>query len=148
MKPFARRVVGLVIAIALGQFFYLRIHEGWLHYWLLTDAAEGKAKITANYWAGHGQVVYYYDVKQAHYSGVSGKNWRAQNYNDVGPGSETVVFYSASHPWLSSLCMPSSVVSGIPVLVVAFVIELFAMITIIKPESKWAFNLDEKKNAS
>jgi hypothetical protein len=58
MKPLARRFVGLAIAIVLGQFFYLRIHEGWMSYWLLKDNQQGTAEVTGNDWGGHGRVDY------------------------------------------------------------------------------------------
>ena len=145
MQPRSRRLVGLAVAIVLGYFFYLRVREGWLNYWLRTDSQQCTAKITADYWGGHGQVVYYYDLKQKHYTGVSGKNWRDPHYSDARPGSEAVVYYSASHPWLSALYIPDTVITAFPVLVVALVIELIAVVTIINPGSKWAFDLSEKK---
>jgi hypothetical protein len=145
MQPRSRRFVGLAIAVALGYFFFLQTRDGWVSYWLRTDGQQGIAKITADYWGGHGQVVYYYDVNQKHYTGISGKNWRDPHYGDVRPGSEAVVYYSASHPWLSALYIPDTVVPGLPVLVIAFLIEMIAVVTIINPGSKWAFNLSDKK---
>jgi hypothetical protein len=90
-------------------------------------------------------LVYYYDVNQKHYTGVSGTNWRDPHYSDARPGSEAVVYYSASHPWLSALYMPGTVITALPVVVIAFLIELIAVVTVINPGSKWAFDLSEKK---
>jgi len=116
-----------------------------MSYWLRTDSQQGIAKVTADYWGGHGQVVYYYDVNQKHYTGISGTNWKDPRYDNVRPGGKAVVYYSASHPWLSALYMPDTVVEGLPVLIIAFLIELVAIVTIIYPGSGWAFDLSEKK---
>jgi hypothetical protein len=62
----------------------------------------------------------------------------------------SVVYFSASRPWLSQLSMPRAVIEGAPVILVVLVFELFAIVTIIKPRSGWAFSFDEKekKNGS
>jgi hypothetical protein len=145
MKPLARRFVGLAVAIVLGQFFYLRIHEGWMSYWLLKDNQQGTAEVTGNDWGGHGRVDYIYAVNHQQYAGVSGKNWKDPRSDSVQPGNKTIVYYSASHPWISALYVPDTMIAGWPVIIIASLIELIAIITIVKPGSNWAFDLSDKK---
>jgi hypothetical protein len=87
-------------------------------------------------------VGYEYVVDQKHYSGRSGRNWKDQK--EVQVGEESVVYFSASHPWLSLLYMPQTVLEGLPVIIIVLVLEAFAVITIIRPKSGWAFSLIEK----
>jgi hypothetical protein len=141
----SQRLVGLVVTVGLGYFFFLQARSGWTSYWLRTDGMEGIAKITEDYWGGHGRVVYDYDANQKHYTGISGTNWKDPRYSNARPGNEAIVYYSASHPWLSLLYIPDTIVEGLPVLIIAFLIELIAIVTIIRPGSAWAFDLTEKK---
>ncbi len=91
----------------------------------------------------HNAVGYQYVVDQKQYSGRSGRNWKDQKKVQVG--EESVVYYSASHPWLSLLYMPQVVLEGLPVILIVLILEMSALFTIIKPKSGWAFNLIEKK---
>lgn len=137
------RLTGLVLALALGQFLFLRVRSTWTNYWLLSDARHGTAIVTKELWSGHNAVGYKYVVDQKQYSGHSGRNWKEKKEAQVG--DETVVYFSASHPWLSLLYMPQGVLDGLPVIIIVLVIEMFAVITIIKPKSGWAFSLLEKE---
>ena len=137
------RLTALVLAMALGQFLYLRAESAWTNYWLLTDARQGTALVTNERWSGHGAVGYKYVVDQKQFTGHSGRNWKDPKRVEVG--EETVVYFSASHPWLSLLYMPRGMLEGLPVILIVLVIEVFALITIIKPRSGWAFSLMEKE---
>jgi hypothetical protein len=141
------RWTGLILAIVLGQFLYLRARSAWTNSWLLNDAQKGTAIITRELWSGHNAVGYRYVVDQSQYSGRSGRTWQDPKYSKVKVGEESVVFFSASHPWLSRLYMPQSVLEGVPVILIGFVLEAFAVITIIKPQSRWAFSLIERKQS-
>src|SRR4051794_13400096 len=145
MSPRGARLAGLVLALVLGQFLFLRARSGWTNYWLLTDARKGTAIVTKELWSGHNAVGYQYDVDHRQYHGQSGRNWQDQKYSTVQVGEESVVFFSASHPWLSLLYMPRGVLEGLPVILIVVVFELFAVITVIKPTSGWAFSFIEKK---
>jgi hypothetical protein len=143
MTPRGARLTGLVLAIALGQFLFLRAREAWTNHWLLKDARQGTAVVTKELWSGHNAVGYEYSVDQRQYAGRSGRNWKDQK--KVLVGEQTTVYYSASHPSLSLLYMPEGVLAGLPVIIIALVIEAFAVITIIKPKSGWAFSLIGKE---
>lgn len=145
MSPRGARLVGLVLALALGLFLFLQVLSAWTNYWLLKDAKRGTAIVTKELWSGHNAVGYKYVVDQREYSGQSARNWQEQNYSKVQVGEESVVYFSASHPWLSLLYMPRAVLEGLPVIIVALVFELFAVMTVIKPTSAWAFNLNQKE---
>lgn len=143
MTPRGARLTGLILAIALGQFLFLRGRSAWINYWLLRDARQGSAIVTKELWSGHNAVGYKYFVAQEQYSGHSGRNSKDQKKVQVG--EEAVVYFSASHPWLSLLYMPNGVLEGLPVILVVLLLELFAVITIINPTSRWPFKFTEKE---
>ena len=60
MTPRGARLVGLILAIALGQFLSLRVRSAWTNYWLLRDAQKGTAVVTKELWSGHNAVGYKY----------------------------------------------------------------------------------------
>jgi len=138
------RVVASALAIALGYFLFLQARSAWTNYWLLKDGQEGVALVTGEAWSGHNVVIYNYTVNLKQYTGRSMRNWEEAKYRNVEIGDESVVCFSASHPWLSLLYKPSAVFAGLPVLVIVLVIELFAVFTIIKPQSGWALNLRDE----
>ena len=118
-------MVGLILAIALGQFLFLRLRSTWINYWLLRDAQKGTAIVTKELWSGHNAVGYRYVVDQKQYSGHSGRNWQDKSYSKVQVGEESVVYFSASHPWLSLLYMPRAVLEGLPVIIIVLIVEAF-----------------------
>jgi len=142
------RVFGLVIAMALGDFLYLRGQEAWTNYWLLTDGQQGIATVTSELWSGHNAVEYNYIVNRADYTGKSGRNWQDPKYGNVQIGGKSVVFFSASHPWLSQLNKPRTLIEGLPVVIIVLVLEAFAIITIVNPRSGWAFNFNNERKTS
>jgi len=141
MRSWQIRVLGLVLAAILGDFLIGQGREAWRNYWLMIDSKQGMATITKPSWGGHDMYDYQYVVDRKEYTGVSDRDWQSLKYSDVQPGGQAVVYFSASRPWLSHLYKPSAIIEGLPVLVVAFFFEFFAVITVIRPESKWAFNL-------
>jgi hypothetical protein len=98
------------------------------------------AVVTKELWTGHNAVEYRYTVNRTHYTGRSGRNYRIAQYSRVLAGEQSIVYYSASHPWLSSLRMPDVVGQGRPVILLVLCFEFFAVMTIINPKSGWAFN--------
>jgi len=116
-----------------------------MSYWLLRDAQKGTALVTKELWSGHNAVGYKYVVEGREYAGRGGRNWDDPKYRDAKVGQESVVYFSASHPWLSQLSMPRAVMEGAPVILIVLGLELFAITTIIKPTSGWAFSVVEKE---
>jgi hypothetical protein len=134
---------GLILALVLCLFLFWWTQDAWTNYWLLRDARQGNALVTKEHWSGHDNVVYQYVVEQREYSGRSSRNWK--DAKKVHVGERTVVYFSASHPWLSLLYMPDTALVGLPVIVLVLVLEIFAVITIIRPKSRWAFNWRQKR---
>ena len=128
-----------LVAIALGYFILSMAWQWRADFWLLEDSQPGVAVLTNKYWSGHGIFEYEYVVDQKHYTGRSRRNSEDEKYRNAGVGGKTVVYISASHPWLSSLNKPRSVGAGWPVVLIALLIEVQFLITIINPNSKWAF---------
>lgn len=145
MRSFAPRLPGLVIALGLGYFLFLQARSAWANYWLRTDSQQAMATLIKKHWGGHGQFVYRYVVNDREYIGVSSRNWQDEHYSKVQPGDESPVHFSASHPSISRLYKPRTVVEGLPVLIVVMFLELFAVMSVIKPRSKWAFDFSDRK---
>src|SRR5215831_6445075 len=127
MSRSSQRWVGLAIALFLGWFLVGQARSAWKNHWLLTDPQEGMAVITKEHWGGHGRFVYKYAVSGTRYTGVSSRNWQDPKYSSVGPGGESIVYYSASHPWISLLFKPRTVVEGLPGIIIVLCFEFFAI---------------------
>jgi hypothetical protein len=139
------RLTGLILALALGNFLFNRARSAWTHHWVLSDAQQGAALVTKEHWSGHNAVDYQYVVDQKQYNGHSVRNSKDQKKVQIG--EQTVVYFSASHPWLSLLYkpQPEDVLPGLPSILIALVLEGFAVLTLINPKSGWAFSLMEKE---
>jgi hypothetical protein len=140
-KALPTRLCGLILAVFLGDFLYVQARSSWINYWLLDDGKQGVAVVTHELWSGHGIVGYKYTVGGIEYTGKSRRNSEDVRYQNVKIGDKSVVYFSNSHPWLSLLEKPRMVIEVLPVIIIASFIELFAVISTINPESKWALNL-------
>lgn len=136
------RVWAALIALLLGYFFVLAPIQGlWRDHWLVKDGQEGVGVVTSEHWGGHGIVVYQYRVEQKEYTGQDHRSLQDVRYAHVIPGGKTVVYFSTSHPWLSAINLPQSVtIPGLPVVLLAWLIEVGLIITVIDPKSRGAFN--------
>jgi hypothetical protein len=143
MTPLAARITGLVLALVLGQFFFLRFTGSWTNCWLIADGEKGTALVTEDLTTIPNAVAYKYVVNQKEYFGESRRDWKTPNKAKVG--EETTVYYSASHPWISRLYLPDTIVQGLPVILFIGLFEFFAIMTIINPRSRFAFSLLEKE---
>lgn len=100
-------------------------------------------------WAGHDVVVYEYRVGRTVYTGQSRRNRRDPKYGDVRPGEKSPVYFSLSHPWISAFDPPDYVgIDGLPVIVLVWFIEACLLITVFKPDSKWALNPARRQDAT
>jgi hypothetical protein len=100
------------------------------------------------HWAGHNNVNYRYTVDQKEYTGYGKRNWQDPRYSGVEIGGHCPVFFSASHPWLSSLYRPDGVLVGLPMALITLLLEIFAVATLINPKSGWAFRFDSSRRGS
>ncbi len=144
--PSKERLWALFIALLLGYYFVISpIHQVWRDHWLVTDRREGTAMITKEHWAGHGVVVYEYRVGGTVYTGQDRRNRRDSRSAYAMPGETSTVYYSTSHPWISSLDPPDHVgIGGLPVVALVWLLEACLLITVLNPESKWALNFSGK----
>jgi hypothetical protein len=90
--------------IALVYFFVAGVRVFWTSYWLAKDAKQSVALITRG--GAHGVVDYTYAADDHQYTGSSRRNWENEKYRNVFIGEQSIVYFSASHPWISSLETP------------------------------------------
>ena len=133
-------------------FVLLPAQDAWTSYWLLKDGQKGKAVITKVLWSGHDGVAYRYRANQKEYTGEGARNYEDPKFRVYGAqvGEGSIVYYSASHPWLSQLRRPRTVVEGLPVLILAWTILGLMLVTIVNPRHKWALRIgrSEVKSAA
>lgn len=141
MRSLPPRFFILILLIPLVWWLSLQVRSSWKNYWLLADGQPGVAVVAKDYWGGHGQVVYHYEVNGKQYTGVSSRNWKDEKYRTVKIGEQTVAYFSASHPWLSLLYKPDGYLNPLPALI-ALTLAGFVVVTALNPKSKWALNLD------
>jgi hypothetical protein len=143
------RIWALLFALLLGHAFILAPAETlWRDYWLVKDGQPGMAVVTKEHWAGHNVVVYQYLVGRAVYTGEDRRSLQNPKYAHVMPGEKSIVYYSSSHPWLSAIDLPQHVViAGLPVVLLAWLIEAGLVVTLINPESPWAFQLNGRRQS-
>ena len=127
------RFLILVLLIPLGWWLFGQARSSWRAYWILNDCQQGKAVLTKEFWGGHGRFVYRYIVNEKQYAGVSSRDWKDAKYKNAEIGEEAVVYYSASHPWLSLLYKPEGFIDVLPALI-ALALSLFIVVTVARPK--------------
>ena len=134
----AQRIWAGFLALLLGHFFIVvQVRDAWTRYWVLKDGQQGKALITKVLWTGHNGVTYHYQVNGKGFTGQD-----AAEYAHRVVGAQPAVFFSSSHPWLSTLRRPkTAMLEGLPVLLLVwFLIALF-ILTAINPRHRWALQI-------
>ena len=126
------RIGLLAMAAVFGYSFIFKfLYNARAQYWLTVDAKQTMALIIKE--LEHGVVEYKYSVAGTEYNGASQRNWEQKKYRDVGVGQESIVFYSASHPWLSSLTTPQFPPAGTVVLFIALLMEFYLIVAALNP---------------
>jgi len=135
------------LALLLGNAFIVApAKKLWRDHWLVKDGQPGIAVVAKEHWGGHKVVVYQYRVGQTVYTGQDRRSLQNPKYAQVMPGEKSIVYFSSSHPWLSAINLPHQVViDGLPVVLLAWLIEAGLVITLINPKSPWAFRLDGRR---
>jgi hypothetical protein len=141
------RVSAALFALLMGYFFVFQPISGlWVQHWLVKDGTPGMAVVTKEHWAGHNVVVYQYRVGQRVYTGQDRRSWHNPKYANVMPGEKLMVYFSASHPWISAIELPIIVtIPGLPVVLLAWLFEAGFIITVINPKNKWAFDFSGRR---
>ena len=135
--------------LVLGWFLSGAAQGVWNRYWLLQDRQQTVAAVTKEH--GHSVVDYTYRVAGKEYRGTSRRRYLDQEhkYEEAVVGGTAVVYFSASHPWLSNLTPPSTIIpEGFPVMVLILAFEVQFVITLINPDSRWAYKLPQRRAAS
>ena len=143
MKPWTTRLVATVPALLLGWGIVLWFSGAYTRYWVLRDGLRGVASITAE--GPHATLYYTYAVAGTGYTGHSQSDW--VDNREVGVGEQVPVWYSNSHPWLSSLPKPKPTLYSFPWVLLALPFESMFLITVIAPRSKWALDLGPRRRA-
>jgi len=90
--------------IFFGIPIYIGLRETWGCYWLNKDEKQTTAFIIGDSPYGHGGVQYAYSVGLEEFKGIGHLPWDAVKHQRVETeAGKATVFYSASHPWISSL---------------------------------------------
>ena len=140
------RLVLLIPTSVLAYLFLIfPAMQAWKTYWLLKDGQQGMAEIIG--FAAKNGVVYRYRVHQKEYTGKDRRTWddRVKQGARQGP----IVYFFSSHPWLSQLHQPTTLMPpGLPVLIVAWIMLGLLLVTVVGPNSKWALRLGRKEAES
>jgi hypothetical protein len=147
--PKVSRFLAVVIALICGAWIFGYGSDSEAQYWLHKDAQEGRAEVTKVLWTGHNSVGYRYTVDGKEYTGASGRSYRDPRYASVQEGGHSPVWYSASHPWFSTLREPEPPSTGfslIGVTIVLFIlfVEARAVLTVIAPTHRWAIDFNNR----
>jgi hypothetical protein len=139
------RIVMLIPALIVAGFLFSFVRTDWINFQLMIDLKKTQAIIVNQ--LSHEVVVYTYIVNNKNYSGQSQGD--PSKYPVANIGDKTVVYYSPSHPWLSSLqepVFPVGGIWGIFVLTVGVLIESLIVATILNPKGRWALKTGLKEN--
>lgn len=147
--PKFSRFVALFISLVCGAFIFGYGSDSDAQYWLHKDAKQGVAEITNELWTGHNSVAYRYSVDGKQFDGSSGRSYRDPRYANVQAGSHAPVWYSASHPWFSTLREPEPPSTtyfpiGLPVVLFILFVEARAVLTVIAPTHRWAIDFNSR----
>ena len=100
-------IAGVVLWTMLAVWYWGDVRE---RYWILHDGVRTIGHVTGE--GGHNVIYYTYRAAGTRFSGGGPRDYRDERYAHVGVGGESVVWYSASHPWISTPCRPDSVLDG------------------------------------
>jgi hypothetical protein len=105
MRPILARIAALIPATGVAFGIYGYLSHAHVRYWVGRDAQQTVANVTKE--REHGVVDYKYQVQQVEYVGADQGNYATPTYVQPRVGDTVPVYYSASHPALSSLTPPT-----------------------------------------
>jgi hypothetical protein len=92
------RLTMLALALLVGGMIVSAIYDYWAAFWIFQDPKQTSATVIAE--GAHGVCDYQYAVNGIQYAG-SGQRGRTLP-REAHVGTQAPVYFSASHPWLSS----------------------------------------------
>jgi hypothetical protein len=130
------RVIVLIPMVILGNQVRLYVRGVWTDHGLNKDATTTSALITQV----HPKRVfdYRYTVNGKEYTGTSIRAWEDEKVHQLQVGEKTTVFYSTSHPWLSSLQTLRVTWAALPFVVLFLLLELFLLAVLVDPKGRWS----------
>ena len=149
-SPTVSRFLAAIIALICGAWIFGYGSYAEAQYWLERDAKQSKAEVTRVLWTGHDTVAYRYTVDGKEYTGAGGRSYRDSRYAKAQAGDHSPVWYSASHPWFSTLRQPeppSTGFSPIGIGIVLFIlfVETRAVLTLVAPTHRWALDFNNRR---
>lgn len=133
------RFIILIPMVGIGYQIRLYVHGVWTDYWLTKDGKTTSALITQVH--PKREFDYRYTLNGKEYAGTSAREWEDEKEHGLQAGEKTTVFFSASHPWLSSLQTPRdtwAAWAGFPFVALMLLIELFCLAVLLDPKGRWA----------
>jgi hypothetical protein len=99
----------VVSLILFGYPLYLGGQALWEEHWLNADGQQTIGIVTRDH-NQHNTIDYRYAVGLKEYTGTGKRNWEDYKFRNVHArvGDQVVVYFSASHPWISTLNMTAS----------------------------------------
>jgi hypothetical protein len=126
-------VVWLFFSAALSAIpVYLMVHDQRKIHWLNTDGTQATATVMAY---DHPLLKYLYQVNGHEYTG------RVKTSHEYDVGEKFDVFFSASHPWISSIGRPPLHFEGgglVPICLGMSMVVLIAVIASLRNEKRAA----------
>ncbi len=132
------RLIVLVPMVFLGNEIRLYVHNVWAEHSLSKDGKTAQAIIIK---ANPKRVFdYRYSVEGKQYVGTCKRDWEDEKVHELKPGEEVTVFFSASHPWLSSFRRSQVAWAALPFVVLMLLFELFFLAVLVDPCGRWSLS--------
>jgi len=130
------RLIVLIPMIVIGKEVYGFAHQVWADYWLSKDGQPIAAFVTDT----HPKRVfdYRYSVNGTDYTGTGIREWEAEKIHALQAGETTTIYFSASHPWLSSLQTMRLAWAAFPIVVLLLLVEFFCLAVLVDPKGRWS----------
>src|SRR2546423_6583328 len=130
------RFIVLIPMILFGNQIRFYLQSFWTDHWLRKDGTPTQAVITEV----HPKRVfnYHYNVDGKRYLGTSSRAWEEEKAHPLRIGDETTVFFSGSHPWLSSMQTVRVAWVTFPLVVLLLLLEAFFLAILIDPKGRWS----------
>ncbi len=120
----------LLLALFVGGLIFSSFRGYWADFWIFQSPKQVTATVTAQ--MSHGVCEYQYLINGIPYVGHGQRGRNLPQQAQVG--TSVPVYFSASHPWLSSPDIPSfSPWQALTIMALLLVAEFFLLKAVIKP---------------
>src|SRR5438552_3838127 len=121
--------------VMIGNQIRLYMLAVWTDYWLNKDGKTAHAIIMQV----HPKRIfdYRYTANGKEYVGTSRRDWEDEKVHELRASEETTVFFSTSHPSLSSLQTSRFSWGAFPFIVLMLLLEFFLLAVLVDPKGRW-----------